>query len=91
MRDAVDQRLIQDVRDRKGKLLNSQDEVGGWPELKSAPAPADTDRDGMPDTWEAEHAFRMDDPSDGPLDADGDGYTNLEEYMNSLVPATHTP
>ncbi len=89
VRDAVDQRLIQDVRDRNGKLLNSQDEVGGWPVLKSLPAPADADRDGMPDSWEAGHGLNARDAADGPIDADGNGYTNLEEYLNSLVPATH--
>src|SRR6185436_10888854 len=54
-RDAVDLRVIDNVRKRQGKLINSQDEVGGWPELRSALAPVDSDHDGMPDSWEKEH------------------------------------
>ena len=59
--------------------------MGGWPELKTAPAPRDSDGDGMPDAWEQEHGLNPDDASDGPADKDGDGYTNVEDYLNSLV------
>ncbi|MGD8241170.1 MAG: hypothetical protein PVH68_21630, partial [Armatimonadota bacterium] len=86
-RDAVDVRVIDDIRNRTGKLINSQDEVGGWPELKSLPAPVDTDRDGMPDEWEKAHGLDPSDPADRNGDPDGDGYTNLEDYLNSLVAA----
>ena len=85
-RDAVDERFIGDVCNRTGKLLDSQDEVGGWPELASAPAPLDTDRDGMPDAWETANQLDPKDPEDRNGDLDGDGYTNLEEYLNSLCP-----
>jgi len=88
-RDAVDKRVISDVRKRKGKLLDSQDEVGGWPSLKSAPAPKDTDRDGMPDKWEKKNKLDPRNPEDRNGDSDGDGYTNLEEYLNSLCPTTY--
>jgi pectate lyase len=39
----------------------------------------------MPDAWEREHGLNPNDPADSALDADGDGYTNLEEYLNGLV------
>jgi hypothetical protein len=39
----------------------------------------------MPDLWEKEQGFNAADPHDGPLDADGDGYTNLEEYLNGIT------
>lgn len=42
-RDAVDARVTDNVRDRRGRLLDSQAEVGGWPKLRSAPAPVDQD------------------------------------------------
>ena len=84
-RDAVDRRVVDDVRNRRGRLINSQDQVGGWPMLRSTPAPVDRDRDGMPDTWEVAHGMDPKDPSDGKADRDGDGYTNLEEYLNSLI------
>jgi pectate lyase len=40
----------------------------------------------MPDTWELSYGLNPSDPSDGPQDADGDGYTNLEEYLNNTNP-----
>ena len=46
----------------------------------------DRDRDGMPDTWESANGLNPEDPNDGNSDRDGDGYTNLEEYVNSLCP-----
>lgn len=66
-------------------IIDSQQDVGGWPELKSAAAPADSDHDGMPDAWEREHGL---DPAN-PADRNGlgsNGYTNLENYLNSIAP-----
>jgi hypothetical protein len=85
-RDAVDARVVDDVRQRRGRLIDSQSEVGGWPALRSAPAPLDRDRDGMPDAWETAHGLDPSNPADRNADRDRDGYTNLEEYLNSLVP-----
>jgi hypothetical protein len=85
-RDAVDERVISDVRHRRGKLLNSPSQVGGWPVLRSGPAPVDTDRDGMPDAWETAHGLDPRNPDDRNGDRNADGYTNLEEYLNSLIP-----
>lgn len=83
-RDAVDTRLIEHVRLRSGRLIDSQTEVGGWPELKSAAAPADSDNDGIPDAWEMAHGLNPRDASDAANIARG-GYSHLEEYVNSLV------
>lgn len=85
-RDAVDTRLVGHVRDRTGRMINSQREVGGWPQLKTAPAPADSDDDGMPDAWEIAHQLNPRDAADARLDADQDGYLNLEEYLNQTDP-----
>ncbi len=69
----------------KSGIIDSPTDVGGWPELKSLPAPADSDHDGMPDDWERQHHLNPNDPSDGScLSADG-MYTNLEVYLSSLV------
>lgn len=85
-RDAADVRLVKGVRDRTHRLINSQQEVGGWPELRSAPPSSDRDADGMPDRWEQVRKLDPGNPADGNGDRDGDGFTNLEEYLNSLVP-----
>jgi hypothetical protein len=77
-----------DALDRAGGgkgIIDSQQAVGGWPELRSAPAPIDSDHDGMPDDWERKHGLDPNDPADGASVANGDGYTNLEDYLNSLT------
>jgi pectate lyase len=83
-RDAVDQRIVRDVRDETGRIIDDPWMVGGWPILPSRSAPPDTDRDGMPDARERAHHL---DPSidDSARDRDEDGYTNIEEYVNELV------
>ena len=83
-RDSVDARLVQQVTDGTGHYINSESEVGGWPALTGPAAPTDTDHDGMPDAWEIAHSLNPNDASDRNGDPDGDGYTNLEEYLNSL-------
>jgi hypothetical protein len=85
VRDSVDQRVVDDVKNKTGKLIDSPSEVGGWPELKSEAAPVDSDNDGMPDDWETANGLNKDDAADGNQDQDGDGYTNIEEYLNSLI------
>jgi pectate lyase len=86
IRDSVDARIINNVIEGKGRIINSQKDVGGWPDLKSAPAPVDSDHDGMPDSWEITHGFIPKDVSDSHADRDKDGYTNLEEYLNDTDP-----
>jgi pectate lyase len=85
-RDAVDLRLIQEARTGKGQHIDRPDEVGGFPRIAGGDAPPDTDHDGMPDAWEKTHGLDPNDPADGPQDRDGDGYTNVEEYLNSRAP-----
>ena len=82
MRDAVDERIIQDVRSARARLVNHPDEVGGWPALPAGTPPADSDHDGMPDAWEIKNGLNPSDPADCNGDLDSDGYTNLEEYLN---------
>ncbi|MBA7630544.1 hypothetical protein ES703_38067 [subsurface metagenome] len=84
--DAVDTRILNDVIYGTGKIINDEEEVGGWPELKSTEPPQDSDQDGMPDDWEERYGFDADDPADRNGDADGDSYTNLEEYLNGTEP-----
>ena len=83
-RDAVDRRVVEQVRNGTGRVIDSQDEVGGWPEYASADPPQDSDLDGMPDTWEKAQGLNPNDPSDAVTDKDGNGYTNIEGYINGL-------
>lgn len=68
---------------RKSGIIDSQADVGGWPELKSLPAPTDTDHDGMPDDWEVKNQLNKENPEDRNK-VDADGYTMLEKYLNSI-------
>jgi len=86
LRDAVDTRIVEGVRTNTGKVLLSQKEVGGWPEYRSAVAPPDRDLDGMPDQWETRYGLDPGNASDNSDDADRDGYTNIEEFLNSTNP-----
>ncbi len=56
-----------------------------WPDYKTYAVPADADHDGIPDAWETAHGLNPGDPQDANGDLNGDGYTNLEKYLNSLV------
>jgi len=84
-RDSVDERVIKNVQDSEGQIIDSQTSVGGWPVLRSQAPNPDQDADGLPDEWEILHKLDPQDASDSAIDRDGDGYTNLEEYINSLV------
>jgi hypothetical protein len=93
--DEVDKRILNEVnsgietfggsyKNGGNGIIDSQNDVGGWPELKSKPAPVDSDNDGMPDDWEVEKKL-------DPNQADNNNYTlnsnytNIEVYINSLV------
>lgn len=63
---------------------DAADDWSAWPTLNSAAEPVDTDGDGMPDEWEKSNGLDPSDPSDGKT-IGTDGYSNLENYLNSLV------
>lgn len=89
-RDAVDSRIVDETRNgtatytgsvtlRPG-IIDTQNDVGGWPEYNSTVAPPDTNSDGIPDGW-LENYY----PGKSANDLNPDGYTFLEVYINSLV------
>lgn len=94
-RDEYDAFIAQETKEgtalfgSKG-IINSQDDItyadghAGWPTLESEPAAADTDGDGMPDEWESANGLDPLSAEDGPA-VSSNGYTNLENYLNSLV------
>ena len=90
VRGAVDRRIIADIKNGGGRIIDSQNEVGGWAEVRQATAPRDTDGDGMPDRWEHTFGLNPNDYEDNSLDNDSDGYTNIEEFLNSTDPNVAT-
>jgi uncharacterized repeat protein (TIGR01451 family) len=82
-RDSADLRVVEEVRNGTGWIIDEPEEVGGWPVLDSGVACADTDHDGMPDEWEALMGLDAADPGDR-NDLALSGYTWLETYLNPL-------
>lgn len=99
-RDSLDARIVGEVKNGTGRTVNKIAYDGGLPDLFSALAPMDTDGDGMPDEWELANGLN---PNDNGLDAagnkilsnpngsfgdiNGNGYTNIEDYINALADA----
>ncbi|MCP4613945.1 MAG: pectate lyase [Planctomycetes bacterium] len=89
-RDSHDERIIREVRTGKttfgNGIISSQTEVGGWPKLLSTKPQQDIDNDGMSDEWERRFNPKGDLSLQSSQDLDGDGYTNVEEYLNRTNP-----
>lgn len=93
IRDTLDQRVINNVKNRTGALIDCQggyphatpyaSTVNAWPTLNNGTAPTDTDHDGMPDDWENANGLNLNDATDRGVFA-ANGYTNLENYLNSI-------
>lgn len=87
-RDSVDLRVVENTRqgtaDYKKGIIDSQEDVGGWPLITSKKAKEDSDKDGMPDNWELQNNL---DPKthDANLHTLDEQYTNLEVYSHSLT------
>ncbi len=94
-RDSLDERIINDVKKRSGKIIDVQGgyphgtdyelTVNAWPALKTLPAPADADQDGIPDEWEKKHGLNSNDASDATAISLHPYYSNIEVYINSIV------
>ena len=76
-RDALDRQVVGEVERREGSIVHSP---GTIPAIPASRAPADTDRDGMPDDWEDAHGSNPDLP-DAWKDANGNGLANIEEWL----------
>ena len=97
--DYIDSRYINEVKngkytytgskDKLKGIIDSQNDVGGYPNnsnFKGGTAPTDTDKDGMPDTWENAHGLDPKNANDGKIvSLSADDYTNLELYLNELA------
>lgn len=88
VRDAIDKRVVNDVKNKIYRVINDPSAVGGWLSVPSGTPVSDTDHDGMADNWELTHfgTLAWGSVIDSSSDFDGDGYTDLEEYLNGTNP-----
>ena len=94
-RDAIEQRLVDDVRvgmprykgpsAHKQGIIDTPADCEGWPVDVAATPVADNDHDGMADDWERANGFDPTNPDDRNVAASAEGYTALEIYLNSLM------
>lgn len=86
VRDAHDQRIIDQLTSlgKKGAFIDDESGVGGIGTLAGGSVLKDSDGDGMPDEWEEANGTNKN-KYDANEDANGDGYTNIETYINSLA------
>jgi autotransporter-associated beta strand protein len=88
-RDLVDCYMIDEVLSfgKKGNLITNENELPigvptSWAWFKGE-KPADSDGDGMPDTWEK--ANGTDPTKDDAMTIADNGYANIENYINSIT------
>jgi pectate lyase len=94
-RDTLDERIINNVKNRTGGFIDVQGgfphgteyelTINAWPALKSLPAQTDTDKDGIPDDWEKKNGLNAVDGTDAAQLKLHKYYTNIEIYLNDLV------
>ena len=88
-RDSVDIRAVDQTR--TGKVLYDKGiitdiaQVGGYPEYKGGPITY-TQKDGIPDEWKKKYGMDVNDPNLATKDSDGDGYTNIEKFLDGIDP-----
>jgi hypothetical protein len=77
----------QPIDSYKKGIITDVNQVGGYPEYKGTPY-KDSDNDGIPDDWEKKNGLDANNAADaGQYAKNKTGYTNIEEYLNSVVPA----
>ncbi|RPF72710.1 pectate lyase [Aurantiacibacter spongiae] len=80
-RDAVDERIVTEVRNRSGSIVQAPGSIPArFLAGSTEPAYPDIDRDGMDDGWEEANGIDRYEP-DAWEDADRDGIANLEEFL----------
>lgn len=95
VRDTLDQRIINEVKNRTGRFIDVQGgyphgtayekTIKAWPALKQGKVILDSDKDGMPDEWEKQNGLNPNDKKDAAQYKLDKKYTNVEVYINSLV------
>ena len=83
-RDSYDTQIINEVKNRTGSL-NTSAPSSIYPDLEQGTPFIDLDSDGMEDAWEIANGLDPKDSKDYSKDRNGDGYTNLEEFLHYLT------
>ena len=73
-----------DKESYKKGIITDPRQMGGYPQYRDWQPYKDTDMDGMPDEWELANGLNPNDPADANGDLNGDGYTNIEKYINAI-------
>jgi pectate lyase len=81
--DSVDTRVINDVKNGTGKVINDPSDVGGWPTLAAGAPCAESLHDGIPDQWKSANGLSTSDAGLAQRTA-ANGYTYLENYLNGI-------
>ena len=85
-RDRLDQRVLDDLANCRGKVINRPSDIDGWPDIEAASALTDSDGDLLPDKWEASRPSLDPDRADDPWqDSDGDGLSEIETWLAELA------
>jgi hypothetical protein len=89
-RDPVDERAVNQTRTGKVQykqgIITDISQVGGYPEYKGDPITY-TQNDGIPDWWKKKYNLDLKDPNLATEDCNGDGYTNIEKYLDGIDPS----
>ena len=67
-------------------IITDVSQVGGYPEYNGQPY-EDSDGDGMPNDWEKRYGLNPNEAADAASDLNGDGYTNIEDFINGIDPS----
>jgi hypothetical protein len=91
-RDPVDSRIVEQIRNGSGRIIGRETDLptnDRWPDYRSLPPLPDSDRDGLPDSWENAIGLNSKDRLDSSTLAP-DGYAYIEHYLNNTVPTGHS-
>lgn len=85
-RDALDLRVLDDLRNCRGRVIDTPSQAGGWPAIPAVQAPRDSDGDLFPDNWEAQRPDLNPNRVDGAWsDGNGNGIPAIEEWLAHLA------
>ncbi|WP_430898281.1 MULTISPECIES: pectate lyase [unclassified Paraflavitalea] len=95
IRDTLDTRIINDVKNRSGRFIDVQggfphgtafeQTINAWPSLKPGTVATDSDNDGIPDEWERKNGLNPNDVSDAAAFSINRNCMNIETYINSII------